>query len=129
MTWANTAGATASYTFTGRSAGFVTTRGPTRGAVKIYVDGVLSKTVDTYCRSADLPGPGLVEDIRETQGTHTVKLVIVGTSGRPRVDLDALTTITTDEAVTPPTTGGSGGWGGTLTPPATASLPAFDPGH
>ncbi len=124
--FASTAGATASYRFTGRSVGFVTTTGPTRGAVKIYVDGVLSKTVDTYSASAAYRVQ-VWSKTYTAAGTHTVKLVVVGTSGRPRVDLDAFTTITTDEAVTPPTTGGGGGGGGTLTPPATASLPASIP--
>ena len=66
----------------------VTTRAVSRGQVRVYLDTVLVATLDTYCRHHRLPDTRL-EQTFATTGTHTVKLVVVGTAGRPRVDLDA----------------------------------------
>ena len=86
--YATAAGASATYRVSARSVGFVTTRGPGRGKVRIYVDGILAATVDTYAASATRQ---LViwQKTWAAVGTHTVKLVVAGTAGRPRVDLDA----------------------------------------
>lgn len=84
-----TAGASATYAFTGRSVALVTTLGPGRGAVQVWVDGALATTVDTYARKAR----GQVQvwsTSWATEGPHTVRFVVVGTAGRPRVDLDAV---------------------------------------
>jgi hypothetical protein len=83
-----TAGATAAYRFSGRSVGFVTTYGPDRGSVKVYIDG---KYVTTVNLSAGGPAERVVVYSRKWKsfGTHTIKLVVVGSSGHPRVDVDA----------------------------------------
>jgi len=89
---AKVAGASASYTFTGRSVSFITTTGPTRGAARIYVNGAYQGTVDLA---------GMVDVYRAqawsrtwaTSGTRTIKVVVVGTAGRPRVDVDAFAVI------------------------------------
>jgi spore germination protein YaaH len=87
--FSSTAGAAARYTFTGRAIAFVTTRGPDRGVVRIFLDGSLVATVDTYATSL---GFRYVAWSRTwaSAGTHTLKLVVAGTAGHPRVDLDAL---------------------------------------
>lgn len=87
--YATTAGASATWKGTAKAIGLVTTRGPGRGKVKVYVDGVLVATVDTYAATTTRK---LVIWQRSwaTAGAHTLKLVVVGTAGRPRVDLDAL---------------------------------------
>jgi hypothetical protein len=46
--YSKTAGASVSYRATGRAFAFVTTKGPTRGKARIYVNGVLKATVDLY---------------------------------------------------------------------------------
>ena len=85
---ADVAGNDATYTFIGRAIGFMTTLGPTRGAVKIKVDGALVATIDTY--SPSIHKRRLVwQRTWPSAGSHTVKLIVVGTSGRRRVDLDA----------------------------------------
>ncbi len=61
---------------------------PNRGKVRIYVDGVLTKTVDTH--SATLKHRSVVWAARMAAGVHVVRLVNVGTAGRPRIDLDAV---------------------------------------
>jgi hypothetical protein len=82
------AGAVARYTFTGRAIGLVTTLSPSRGAVKVYLDGA-------YITTLDLAAPSVAarrlvfSRSWSTSATHTIKLVAVGTAGRPRIDLDA----------------------------------------
>jgi hypothetical protein len=89
--YATVAGKAVSYRFTGRSVAFVTTRATTRGKVKIYLDGIYQVTLD-------LGGSTLHRDVAwqktwATSATRTVRLVVVGTSGRPRVDLDAFAVV------------------------------------
>jgi len=87
--YATAAGAYASYTFTGRAVAFVTTRASTRGSVKVYLDGVLVTTVSCTASTTTYRWVGFARTWA-TSGTHTLKLVVVGTSGHPRVDLDAI---------------------------------------
>jgi Tol biopolymer transport system component len=82
------AGRSVSYTFTGRSIAIVMTKATTRGKVKVYVNGSYVATVDTY-RSSSQYRVVAWEKTWSTSGTRTIKLVAAGTSGRPRVDLDA----------------------------------------
>ena len=90
--YARTAGASASYTFSGRAVGLVTTTATTRGKVKVYVNGVYQATVDL--RSSSTRYRVLVwQKTWSTSAIRTVRLVVVGTSGRPRVDLDAFVTV------------------------------------
>jgi subtilisin family serine protease len=85
--YATLAGKSVTYKFTGRSIAFVTTRATSRGKVKVYLDGVLVTTLD-------LSGTTMYRYVAwqktwSTVGTRTVRLVNVGTTGRPRIDLDA----------------------------------------
>ncbi len=86
------AGARATYTFTGRSVGLVTTKAPNRGKVKVYVNGVYLETIDLY---ASTSRHRLVAWQRawSTSGTRTIAFVAVGTAGRPRVDIDAFISV------------------------------------
>ena len=86
--YAKAARASARYTFTGRSIALVTTMAPTRGKVKIYVNGAHVATVNLYATTAKYRVLAW-QKTWSASGTRTVKLVVVGTSGRPRVDLDA----------------------------------------
>jgi spore germination protein YaaH len=87
-TFSTSAGASARVTFTGRGIAWVTTLGPDRGAVKVYLDGVHVATVDTRAPSLRFRTVAFSRTWAAS-GTHTLKLVVVGTAGRPRVDLDA----------------------------------------
>ena len=61
--------------------------GPTRGSVRVSLDGV---AVGTFSEYATTNGARRIVYVRAVApGTHTITLVTVGTSGRPRVDLDA----------------------------------------
>jgi spore germination protein YaaH len=87
--FATSGGAAAKYTFTGRGIAWVTTRGPDRGAVKVYLDGMLVATVDT--RASALAFRYVAwSRTWASSGTHRLTLVAVGTTGRSRIDLDAI---------------------------------------
>jgi len=72
----------------GHHAALVMEKGPTRGSVRIYVNGTLKTTVSTF--SATIVHRAVVWN--GTPRSATIKLVNVGTAGHPRVDLDAILT-------------------------------------
>jgi hypothetical protein len=84
-------GATASLTFTGRSFAWVARTGPDRGKAGIYVNGTRVATVDLY--SATYRSQRVVW-VRSwtTSVSRKVTIRVAGTSGRPRVDVDAFVT-------------------------------------
>lgn len=85
-------GSSASYTFTGRSVAWVSTMGPTRGKARIYVDGRHVATIDL--RAATTRYRTVVWSRSwSTSARHTVRVVVLGTSGRPRVDVDAFVVV------------------------------------
>ncbi len=90
--YARAKGASASLTFSGRGIAVVMPYGLGRGRAQIWVDGALAATVDTYSRT--FAARRIVfSRAWSTSATHVVKVVVLGTSGRPRVDLDAFLVI------------------------------------
>jgi hypothetical protein len=85
---ASAAGASATMTFSGRAVAWVTTLRATAGAAKVYVDGVLVATVDTVGASTTYRQI-VFSKAWTSYATHVIKIVVVGTAGRPKVDLDA----------------------------------------
>jgi len=84
---ASIAGRYVTFSFTGRAVAFLSYKSTTRGSVKIYVDGVYKKTVSLY--STTVRTRQLVFSYAwSAYGSHKLKLVVVGTSGHPRVDVD-----------------------------------------
>ena len=86
---ASTRGRAVTYTVTGRSAAWVSATGPTRGAANVYVDGAYVTTVNLHTTSTAYRRVVWTRSWGAV-GTHTVKIVVVGTAGHPRVDIDAL---------------------------------------
>ncbi|HEU0245038.1 MAG TPA: S8 family serine peptidase [Candidatus Limnocylindrales bacterium] len=86
---ASTAGRSVTYTFTGRSAAWVAAKGPTRGSAKVYVDGVYATTVNLNAASTAYRRVVWTRSWGAA-GTHAVKIVVSGTRGHPRVDMDAV---------------------------------------
>ena len=86
--YASSAGASATYTFHGSSAAWVAYKGPTRGSASVYVDGVLKATVSLYA-ATKAARPVVYAFNWSANGTHTIKVVVAGTAGHPRVDVDA----------------------------------------
>jgi subtilisin len=83
--YATAAGASVVMRFTGRSVGWISTVAPSRGSAKVYIDGVYQRTVVLTGTTATRR---MVFAATVEPGAHTLKVVVVGTSGRPRVDVD-----------------------------------------
>ena len=84
-------GAKASITFTGRSIAWVARKGPDRGKAAVYVNGIKVATVDLYAASYQDRRVAWV-GAWTTTVSRKVTIKVLGTSGRPRVDLDAFVT-------------------------------------
>jgi len=83
------AGASATYTFTGSSAAWVSKKSSSRGSAQVYVDGVLVATINLYATTATNRAQVFAFNWG-TNGTHTIRIVNLATSGHPRIDLDAM---------------------------------------
>lgn len=92
--YATAFGARAKHTFTGRNIGWVASRNSTSGGAEVYLDGTRVATVDLY--SATAKPRQIVFSRAVTAGTtHTLEIRGLGTSGRPRVDVDAFVVLRT----------------------------------
>ncbi|MBB0229603.1 N-acetylmuramoyl-L-alanine amidase, partial [Streptomyces calidiresistens] len=78
------------WTFTGRSAALVVSRASGSGQVRVYVDGKLAKTVDLKSSTVRYRD-AIWTQSWTSNAKHTVRIEVVGTSGRPTVTVDALT--------------------------------------
>jgi spore germination protein YaaH len=87
--FATAAGASATYTFTGRSIAWVSLFASDRGSARVYVDGVLVATVSTYASDRTFRRVAFAKSW-SVSGDHTLRIVVIGTAGRPRIDVDAL---------------------------------------
>jgi hypothetical protein len=84
---ARTAGATASFTFAGRTVGWISLKAPNRGRAAIYVNGTYVTTVDLKATSTQ--GQRIVwSRTWTTSATRTVVIRVLGTAGRPTVTVD-----------------------------------------
>ncbi|MDG9702329.1 peptidoglycan recognition protein [Streptomyces sp. DH37] len=81
--------ASLSWTFTGRSAAWIVSRAAGSGQAHVYVDGAKVTTVDLKS-SATQYRQAIWTRTWSTSAKHTVKIVVVGTSGRPTVTTDGL---------------------------------------
>ena len=86
--YATRSGRWVSYRFTGRGIALVTTKATSRGKVRVYLDGVSQGTVDLASTTTAFRVLAW-QKTWGASGTHTIKVVALGTSGRPRVDVDA----------------------------------------
>jgi len=86
-------GAWINYTFTGRDVALVAPRHADGGRAQIYCDGVLKGNVDLL--SATLRPKELVFRCSFAQhGQHSMRVVVEGTPGRPRFDVDGFIALT-----------------------------------
>jgi hypothetical protein len=86
--YATGAAAKASLTFTGRNVAWVGSVGPTRGWARVYVNGVYVKSISLYAASA-ASRRVLFTRSWSSSATRTITIRVSGTTGHPRVDLDA----------------------------------------
>ncbi len=100
--WASRSGATAKLSFYGNSVTWWANRGSYGGKAKVYVDGVQqdadptlaapgTQPVDLYSARNEPTQPAFSKSWGSTYGSHTIEIVVEGTSGRPWVDVDAFT--------------------------------------
>jgi len=90
--YATIAGASATYSFTGSAISWISAKGPSRGAASVYVDGVYATGVTLYS-STSRPKSIVFSRWWPTSGAHTIMIVVRGTAGHPRVDVDAFVRI------------------------------------
>jgi hypothetical protein len=86
--YATKAGAWVQFSFTGRAVAVIAPKGASRGSVKAYVDGTYVGTVSAY-RSSSQSRMVLFAQNWSSSGSHKVKLILTGTAGHPRFDIDA----------------------------------------
>jgi hypothetical protein len=91
--YASTRGASATFRFTGSSVAWVSSLGTNRGSVWVYVDGSFATSVSLH-RSTGQSRALVFARNWSTAGTHTVKIVVAGTAGHSRVDIDAFVRLT-----------------------------------
>ncbi|MFF1688462.1 MULTISPECIES: peptidoglycan recognition protein [unclassified Streptomyces] len=82
-------GASLTWTFTGSSASWVVSRAVGSGQAYVYVDGVKVSTVDLKSSTTQYR-QAIWTKTWSSSATHKVKIVVVGTSGRPTVTTDGL---------------------------------------
>ncbi|MFV0128739.1 N-acetylmuramoyl-L-alanine amidase [Streptomyces sp. HMX112] len=81
--------ATLTWTFTGRSVAWVVSRASTSGQAYVYLDGTKVATVDLKSATTKYRD-AIWTKTWATGAKHTVKIVVVGTAGRPTVTTDGL---------------------------------------
>ncbi|MFD7749745.1 peptidoglycan recognition protein [Streptomyces sp. NPDC059698] len=85
----STKGSALTWTFTGRSVAWTVSRAATSGQAYVYVDGKKAATVDLKS-SATKYRQAIWTTSWSSAGKHTVKIVVVGTKGRPALTTDGL---------------------------------------
>jgi Gametolysin peptidase M11 len=88
-------GASATFTCTCEAFAWVSDEGSSHGSAKVYVDGVLRKTVNTQT-SANKNRVVVFKYGWSTDGSHTMKIVNLATAGHPRVNVDGFLTRTSN---------------------------------
>lgn len=86
--YASKAGSVATFSFTGSEVALVGTLGPLRGEARVWIDGVQVGTFDMYAKTTRWRAVWFRHQFAEA-GPHTIAVEVVGTKGRPRVDVDA----------------------------------------
>ena len=89
ISYSTQAGARVRLDFYGRSVSWIASRGPGRGRANVYLDGKRVATIDLYA-SSTLHRRTVFRKSWPTPGAHRIEIEVVGTSGRPRVDIDAI---------------------------------------
>jgi hypothetical protein len=85
---ASAAGRSVTFRFSGRAVGWFARRGPGQGFAQVRVDGVLVSTVNLEA-SALQPSRVIWRKSWGTAGAHSIQVRLLGTTGRPTVEVDA----------------------------------------
>jgi hypothetical protein len=93
LTVGATPNAYARFTFSGaRSVAWVGTSATNRGQARVYLDGVLVRTIDLSSATTVARKIQFSQAVDPSK-SHTLDVQVVGTSGRPAVDVDAFVTL------------------------------------
>jgi beta-N-acetylhexosaminidase len=87
VAYSTATGASATYTFTGVAVAWVAPRGPARGSAAVYIDGVYKGTVSLFAPSF-VARQIVYATHWSGNGSHTFRIVNLGTAGHSRVDVD-----------------------------------------
>jgi len=85
--WSKARGAIATIGFSGSAVAWAGPVGPTRGKARVFIDGKLVATVDL--RRSTFRARDIVFARNLPDGDHTLRVQVLGTSGRPTVAIDA----------------------------------------
>jgi hypothetical protein len=85
------AGKQVTFTFTGRNVSWIGTKGPNYGSADVYIDGVFQKTVNCHTTTSAVKKKQTLTRYGwgDVSQTHTITIVVDGTAGHPRIDVDA----------------------------------------
>ena len=86
--FATASGASAQLSFTGRAISWIGSAGQGAGLAQVFVDGALVQTVDLGAPSAS-DQMALFTRSWAGSASHTIRIVVLGTYGRPAVTVDA----------------------------------------
>ena len=107
--WSRQRGASATFTFTGIAVSWIGPVGPTRGQANVYLNGHFVRTVNLHATS--FVARRTVFSARwATQATRTLRIVVLGTAGHPKVGIDTLSVrrlVTATAPATAPATSGT----------------------
>jgi hypothetical protein len=81
------AGKKATLSFTGIQVAWISTEGATQGSATVQLDGGGFNTINTNAGSTK-PAE-IVDVVSGKQGAHTLVISVLGTTGHPRIDIDA----------------------------------------
>jgi hypothetical protein len=84
--------ASLTWTFTGRSVAWVVSRASTSGQAYVYIDGTKVATVDLKSSTTKYR-QAIWTKTWSSAAKHKLKIVVVGTSGRPTVTTDGITVV------------------------------------
>jgi len=86
--FATVKGKTATLTFTGFQAAWMSTQGPTRGSATVKLDSGTAATINT---NTSAPHTAEIVDVvtAAANGSHKLVVNVLGTAGHPRIDVDA----------------------------------------
>jgi hypothetical protein len=92
--FATAAGKTATLTFTGFQVAWMSTQGPTQGSATVKLDSGTAATINTNMAS---PKTAEIVDVvtAAANGSHKLVVTVLGTSGHPRIDVDAFVVLST----------------------------------
>jgi subtilisin len=85
LRYATKAGASVTFRFTGRAVAWIARTSSTLGSARVYIDGT---SVGVYGLGGSTVWRRVVFTRDVSPGAHTMRIVVLGTSGRPRIDVD-----------------------------------------